>query len=256
MPTRYLKPGICDSDSIDKCSPLAENLFYRLLVNVDDYGRLDARSVVIKSRCFPLKEGMNSAHIEPLLSELSRNGLIHLYTTVNGCRYLQFLKWDNVPRSKISKFPVFDDTCTQMYADVCNGNTNLPVTVTVTVTETKTETDIHKHKPPAEYSAEFELAWLAYPSRPGASKKDSYRTWNARLKAGVESTAIIAGVVRYANYCKTQRTEPQYIKQPSSFFGTGEHYLADWSCATPSNARTPAPDNFESINYGKGVQDL
>ena len=33
MPTRYLKPGICDSDRLDKCSPLAETLFYRLLVN-------------------------------------------------------------------------------------------------------------------------------------------------------------------------------------------------------------------------------
>lgn len=143
MPTRYLKPGICDSDSIDKCSPLAETLFYRLLVNVDDFGRLDARPVLIKSKCFPLKEEITSKQVDDLLAELSINGLVIVYR--KGERiFLQMQKWDNQPRSKVSKCPEYSDDCIQMYTNVCNPYTNLPVTVTVTVTETETGCDENK----------------------------------------------------------------------------------------------------------------
>lgn len=135
MPTRYLKPGICDSESIDKCSALAETLFYRLLVNVDDYGRLDARPAVVRAKCFPLKDSISNNDTLDLLKELQSNGLIVIYKS-SDCVYLQMLKWDNNPRSKESKCPRYDDSCIQMYADVCGSHTNLPVTVTVTVTET------------------------------------------------------------------------------------------------------------------------
>lgn len=104
MPTRYLKPGICDSDAIDKCSPLAEILFYRLLVNVDDFGRLDARPAVVRSRCFPLKDDMTNAKTQEMLSELHRNGLILIYE-VGGASFVQVNKWDNVPRAQTSKYP-------------------------------------------------------------------------------------------------------------------------------------------------------
>jgi len=135
MPTRYLKPGICDSDAIDKTSPLAETLWYRLLVNVDDFGRMDARPAVVRSKCWPLKDSITNADTLKTLIELQACGLIFIYES-NGCSYLQMQKWDNVPRAKESKCPAFDDTCIHLHADVCGGNTVLPVTVTVTVTET------------------------------------------------------------------------------------------------------------------------
>ena len=104
MPTRYLKPGICDSATLDKCSPLAETLFYRLLVNVDDFGRLDARPAVVRAKCWPLKDSITNADTEKLLNELNSARLITLYEN-NNSRFLQFNKWDNVPRSQTSKFP-------------------------------------------------------------------------------------------------------------------------------------------------------
>lgn len=148
MPTRYLKPGICDSDAIDKCSPLAETLFYRLLVNVDDFGRLDARPVLVKSKCFPLKEEITSKDIERLLAELTRNGLVIVYMRGDKA-YLQLSKWDNIPRAKESKCPEYSDDCIQLYADADAPHTNLPVTVTVTETETVTETGSGERKPRA-----------------------------------------------------------------------------------------------------------
>ncbi len=135
MPTRYLKPGICDSEAVDRCSPLAECLFYRLLVNVDDFGRIDARPAVIRSKCFPLKDTICNKDVEKLLLELQTNSLVLLYQS-NGCAFLQMNKWDNVPRSKESKCPAPPDICIQVHTDVNKPHTNLPVTVTGTGTET------------------------------------------------------------------------------------------------------------------------
>ena len=139
MPTRYLKPGICDSSSIDSVSPEAERLYYRLLVNVDDFGRMDARLPIIKARCFPLKEEMKSSVIEKWLKELAESGLTLVYICMDE-PFLQFTKWDNKPRASESKFPAFDDTCIQMYTDV-------PLTETVTETKTVTDKRASKARP-------------------------------------------------------------------------------------------------------------
>lgn len=208
MPTRYLKPGICDSESIDKCSALAETLFYRLLVNVDDYGRLDARPAVVRAKCFPLKDSINNNDTVELLKELQNFGLIIIYKS-GDCVYLQMLKWDNNPRSKESKCPHYDDSCIQMYTDVCNPHTNLPVTVTVTETvnrkpelkpEQETVTDIAegvKIPPPPEQKIKS--------SAPKNANKDlspSHETWQAysdayerRYKAKPVRNATVNGQI-------------------------------------------------------------
>lgn len=115
-------------------------------------------------------------------------------------------------------------------------------------------TEEHKTKPAAEYSAAFLEAWELYPSRPGANKKEAFKAWSARLKAGVSVSSILDGVRRYAAYCKAQQTDPQFIKQPATFFGPGDHYLSDWTVqSAKSGTRTPVPDNFNEKDYGEGV---
>lgn len=132
MPTRYLKSGIRDSDALDALSPLAETLFYRLLVTVDDFGRYDARSAMIKAHCFPIKESVKQKDCSTLLDELCKAGLIVIYLH-DGKEFLQMCKWDNVPRAKESKFP-------RMNTDVKQPYTDAPLTVTVTETKTETKT--------------------------------------------------------------------------------------------------------------------
>lgn len=128
---------------------MAEVMFYRLLVTVDDFGRFDARPAMIKSQCFPIKEKTTPKHCEEAIKELCEAGLLMVYV-VDNKPYLQILKWDNVPRSKESKFPAPVDGCMHLYTSACNPRTVLPVTVTVTVTETKT--DNRKQKPDADAS--------------------------------------------------------------------------------------------------------
>jgi hypothetical protein len=142
MPTRYLKPGVRDSEAIDNLSPQAENIFYRLLVTVDDFGRFDARPAMIKAQCFPIKESVSINKCKELLEELSRANLILLYEA-EGKPYLQMCKWDNIPRAKESKYPAHEGICIQMYTDV-------PLTETETETKTKTKTDISISPPSGE----------------------------------------------------------------------------------------------------------
>ena len=134
MPTRYLKPGIRDSELIESLSPMAECLFYRLLVTVDDFGRYDGRPALVRAHCFPIKSISND-EVAALLEELARSTLVTIYV-VDEKPFLQVAKWDNVPRSKVSKFPRPEDGSAHSYTDARIPSALLPVTGTGTGTET------------------------------------------------------------------------------------------------------------------------
>lgn len=109
-----------------------------------------------------------------------------------------------------------------------------------------------------EVSEDFEKAWSAYPKRPGASKADTLKAWTARLREGSTAEDMIAGIQRYSEYVRKSGTDPNYIKQPATFFGPGKHYEADWSF-TERNALPAAPRSrhtgFEHIDYSEGIED-
>ena len=102
MPNRLLKEGIVDSSLLDGLSPEEEVFFYRLLVVSDDFGRMDARSAILKSRCFPLKE-FKLEKIDSWVRSLVRQKLVIMYK-VDDKPYLQILKWEQRVRSK-GKYP-------------------------------------------------------------------------------------------------------------------------------------------------------
>lgn len=118
MPNRILKESICRSDEIDSLSWFEEVLFYRLIVNCDDYGRYDGRLKIIKNTCFPLKD-ITEKDVEKALNKLSAVGLVRVYEA-QGRPTLQLVTWEQHQsiRAKKSKYPPFDNTCKQMYADV------------------------------------------------------------------------------------------------------------------------------------------
>ena len=104
MPNRLLKEGIVDSSAIDALTPEEEVFFYRLLVVADDYGRMDARIPILKSKCFPLKEQPKMLEkIAAHLLSLVRQDLVLCYQ-VDSKPYLQILKWEQRIRSK-EKYP-------------------------------------------------------------------------------------------------------------------------------------------------------
>lgn len=105
MPNRILKESICTSDSIDGLTWFEEVMFYRLIVNCDDYGRMDARLPILRARLFPLKTVTNQ-QVGDALESLRSAGMIDLYE-VDGRSYLQMRTWSNHQqiRARKSKFP-------------------------------------------------------------------------------------------------------------------------------------------------------
>ena len=124
MPNRILKESICTSENVDRLSAFQETVFYRLIVNCDDYGRMDARPKLLASKLFPLKD-IRSNQIDEALRALTSAELVTLYE-VDGKPFLQMKTWDRHQqvRAKKSKYPspeigkqVSDNICNQMISD-------------------------------------------------------------------------------------------------------------------------------------------
>ena len=124
MPNRIIKESICTSDNIDQLSAFQETVFFRLIVNCDDYGRMDARPKILASKLFPLKD-IRVSQMEEALRALTSAELVILYE-VDGKPFLQMKTWERHQqiRAKKSKYPgpdsgtqVSDSNCKQMIAD-------------------------------------------------------------------------------------------------------------------------------------------
>lgn len=98
------------------------------------------------------------------------------------------------------------------------------------------------------YSNEFEQAWQAYPKRAGGnSKAAAWKAWRARIKDGVNTEAMLAGVNRYAGYVRaTGSAGTQYVKQAATFFGPDRHFDEAWLVETPA---VKVPSRQEQSRY-------
>lgn len=124
MPNRILKESICTSDTLDKLNSFQETVFYRLIVNCDDFGRMDARPKILAAKLYPLKD-IRAEQIANALQALSSAGLVILYE-VDGKPFMQMKTWERHQqiRAKKSKYPApdgsftpSDNNCNQMQSD-------------------------------------------------------------------------------------------------------------------------------------------
>lgn len=160
MPNRIIKESICTSDNLNELTPEEEIFFYRLMVNCDDFGRMDARPQILLAKCFPLRvHTISSEDIEQYLQALAQQDLIILYE-VEEKPYLQMTTWDKhqQKRAKHSKFPpppTVDSNPSVNDIDLkssdikCNQvQSNVPE---------KRESRIEKRESRNEYDDEFEI---------------------------------------------------------------------------------------------------
>jgi hypothetical protein len=113
MPARVVRSEINTSASLARCGEAAELLFLKLILEADDYGRLDARIPLLRARCYPLRPEVTDADVRERLLELSTcdpggTGPILLYE-VAGRPFLQVVTWEikrgKGRRAKVSKYP-------------------------------------------------------------------------------------------------------------------------------------------------------
>lgn len=107
-----------------------------------------------------------------------------------------------------------------------------------------------------KYSPEFEVLWQAYPKRPNDNKSTAGKAWSARIKSGVSSEVMLAGVQRYAAFITaTGRAGSEYIKQAATFLGPDHHFEQEWAApsAAPQRQNTSQQKHggFDGREYGQ-----
>lgn len=103
----------------------------------------------------------------------------------------------------------------------------------------------------ADYSAEFEQAWQAYPKRAGGNSKiNAFKAWNARLHEGVTPASMVAGMQRYTAFLEsTGKLGTEFVKQAATFFGPSRSFDEAWS-APAKRVATQRHSGFATADYG------
>ena len=219
MPNRIIKESICTSDSIDGLTWFEEVLFYRLIVNCDDYGRFDGRAAVIKSRLFPLKDNITVKAVDAALKKLVSVELVALYV-FEGKPYLHLPTWDKHQqiRAKRSKYPSPEDAeqaddaiCNHMISDDSKCPRN-PIQ-----SESNPNTESESENARETQQQAFDNFWAAYPKKVG--KKDAYKSF-CKLSRDIWPK-LIPAVEQQKKSKQWQKEDGQYIPNPATWLNQG-----------------------------------
>ena len=104
MPNRMLYTGLLTSKKINQLNCEQFELYIRLLLVVDDFGRYLGSTTRISRACWPDRENMTSKKVIPLLLTLQKVGLLEIYT-VNNEKYIEISNWTQRTRQIESKYP-------------------------------------------------------------------------------------------------------------------------------------------------------
>lgn len=98
-----------DSRSMDKLDVHSERFFARLLMKVDDFGRTENDSRLLKSRLFPLKTDIRESDISRWVACCHKAGLIRIYTDVKSRSILEIHKYGQRKKFMKSEYPPPED---------------------------------------------------------------------------------------------------------------------------------------------------
>lgn len=104
MPVRLLRDWT-DSEKVNTLTAQAERHFIRIIMKVDDWGRLPANPKILRPLLYPfLLDQIREADLQRLSAECARAGLIRLYS-VDGKEFLQVEQFKQRTRAMVSKYP-------------------------------------------------------------------------------------------------------------------------------------------------------
>lgn len=220
MPNRIIKESVCTSDSIDQLGWFEEVLFYRLIVNCDDFGRFDGRTAVIKNRLFPLKDNLTLKNVESAIKKLARVGLITLYEA-DGKLFLFLPTWNehqNV-RAKRSKYPEPENICMQTNSDDCKCPRN-PI---------QSESNPNPNPNPPDGDADFERFWSAYPKK--VDKQGAKKSFR-KVDAGID--VLLTTLENHKRSAQWSKDNGQFIPNPTTWLNQRR-----WETELPADRSIP-----------------
>jgi len=269
---RNIKPGFFKNYELADLGPIAQVLFAGLWCLADKEGRMEDKPRLIKAEIFPYYE----CDINGELTKLERLGFVERYTecgiaVISVCNFKKHQTPHNT--EKASTLPARSSE-NQHQSTVSEDNGGFTVdsrksnggkTPDSLIPDSLIPSSLipdSLSKPAAPVGADcdpaFDQAWAEYPKRPGASKAGAWKAWRARIKAKADPDEIIAGVRRYARYVEATGTEPQFVKQPATFFGPDEHWKSDWTAqprASPYQSKTDKAKQWTDQITGRTSND-
>ena len=212
MPNRIIKESICTSENIDALSAFEETFFIRLIVNCDDYGRMDARPKLLASKLYPLRD-IKPYQMENCLATLHEKGLITLYT-VGDHEYLQMKTWEKHQqiRAHKSKYPSPDEgICKQMISDDIKCPRN-PIQSNTNPIQSESESNGTSAN---ECAKLFDQFWKAYPRK--ESKPTAKKAFE-KIKPDEELLQkMLAAIERFKKTDQWQEDGGRFIPHPSTW---------------------------------------
>lgn len=266
MPNRILKDSICTSETLNGLSWFEEVFWYRLIVTCDDFGRMDARTTILKSRMFPLKPMVTNKAIELALKKLSTVGLVALYE-FEGRPYLQLVTWmkHQQKRATHSKYPAPNIICNQLISNDINCN-QMKSNVFEKREYENTRNENTRNTPltpqegegASEQLAPFEIFWKEYPKK--VAKQYALKAW-MRIQPSKELLERMLKALAEQKQSEQWRKENgRYIPNPATWLNGGY-----WENETAPPVRQPAPqkrtsahsyDERKDVEYDNVVIDL
>ena len=258
MPNRILKESICTSENIDQLTPFQESFFYRLMVNCDDYGRMDARPKILASKLYPLRS-LNPGHVTEALKALRKADLIILYE-VDGKMFLQMKTWDRHQqiRAKRSKFPAYDSICNQLLSDdsICPRNpiqSESNYNPNPNPNPNRNPTRAKREESDKEDDLLFDRFWDVYPrkeSKPAAKKAFD------KIKPDEELLSkMIKAIERWSKTAQWQENGGQFIPYPASWLNQRKWEDIPPEAKPAAKKVLPAQD-FEQRDYSDVPDDM
>ena len=202
MPNRIIKESVCTSDTIDQMSWFEECFFTRLWTACDDYGRMDARPAILKSKLFPLKDRLSLKDIESALYKLADIGCVMLYER-DSKPYLYLPSWEvhQQVRAKRSKYPAPGNARNHMISD----DIKCPRNPIQSESESESESDARPcatdkranfpNQTGGEqvYSDGFDTFWAAYPRKSGYIDR-AYQEYLVAIDSGATLEEMLSAM--------------------------------------------------------------
>ena len=255
MPNRILKESICTSDNLDQLSPQEESFFFRLIVNCDDYGIMDARPKILLAKCYPLKLGtIKEGDINKWLKALIKAELCFLYE-VAGRRYLKMTSWENHQqiRAHKSKYPKPDSDGYQLIADDINGNHMIADDYKCPRNPIQSNPNPNTNTTPnpnPKWSEQFHEFWKAYPLK--MSKGPAEKAWMKLDHSSDLFDKILASIEIWKKSERWNDQGGKFIPYPASWLNA-KGWEDEYTEAKPGKGKGQDEESRE-VYMPKGVE--
>lgn len=239
---RQLHWKISNCQQLFKVSIGARLLFTWLIPNVDNLGRIEANSFIIKGMIFPLDMNITPEVCEGFMNELNEVGLIIKYQ-FNDSQYLclpNFNKYQRLvggmkaescypapPEEVIKEWESKTKqvyTCMNKYVQVC----------TEVEVEVEREEEGEEKKQMAVF---FDIFWNAYPKKIGKSRAKSI--FEAKIKSEQDFADLKVALEKYMG---APRVKGGYIKDCDKWLGE----FRDW--IDYKDVQTMKEEQYEILN--------